>query len=712
MNPRYPARMIARSLVCAALLMPPSGAISAQTVRVTSGEHADFTRIVLQSASAISWDLTPEGPERRIRVNAETLDFDSAEIFRLIPRTRVSDLRRVDDGLALTLNCDCDLRVSEPRRGVVVLDIHDAADATDALPTVQRTPPVLPRPRPRAPIMAPPRAITLDPRPAFSADIARTIGADLARRMRAAVVDEAPPPAVDPRMDRAPLMEQLSRQMSMAIAQGLLSATMAQGATILPPADPQPSDTDLNNLRITRATDPTTSELEADSRVSEGCLGSDMLDFSVADDAPGFRNRQAEIMRGLYGEFDAPDIDTHMALARLYLEHGFGAEARLVIENMPGQVPARDLLLGLSDIFEERYSNARLRLAERIDCGGAAVMYAALAGAEPAAIRQNADAIARAFVAAPQTLRAILGETLVRRLIAVGARDAARMIADSLRRANEAPLSAMLRVDALLDAARGEVDRAAARIDQAGPRDPTTMLMRLDLALERSERVSEELLADAEALAGSERGTDAGRTLMSQLIRLRTAADQPTEAFALLDRLARWLPETPTNAQMLQSLSEDIWARLTRQAEDADFLQIVFDRADWRSATLSPATRLALAERLLDFGLSEPAVTLAAGLKDVNARRIRARALLLDGTPDAALVELEGLDDADTARLRARALRRSGGPDLPERIATEAGQVPMAATFAPADGGLMQRSTSLLTESSDLRDTLADLLRP
>jgi hypothetical protein len=406
-----------------------------------------------------------------------------------------------------------------------------------------------------------------------------------------------------------------------------------------------------------------------------------------------------------------------MALARLYLEHGFGAEARLVIENMPGQVPARDLLLGLSDIFEERYSNARLRLAERIDCGGGAAMYAALAGAEPEAIRQNADAIARAFVEAPQTLRAILGEALVRRLIAVGARDAARMIADTLRRADDAPLTAMLRVDALLDAARGEVDRAAARIDQAGPRDPATMVMRLDLALERNERVSEDLLADAEALAGSERGTDAGRTLMTQLIRLRSDADQPTEAFVLLDRLSRWLPETPTNAQMLQGLSEDIWARLTQQAEDADFLRIVFDRADWRSATLSPATRLALAERLLDYGLSEPAVALAAGLEDVNARRVRARALLLDGTPAAAMVELEGLDDGDTARLRALALQRSGGPALPEVAATEAtapqvGQVPMAASFAPADSGLMQRSTSLLTESSDLRDTLADLLRP
>jgi hypothetical protein len=128
MTRRAPARIFARGLVCAALLMPPSGAISAQTVRVTSGEHADFTRIVLQSASALSWDVTPEGRERRIQVAAETLDFDPAEIFRLIPRTRVSDLRRVQDGLALTLNCDCDLRISEPRRGVVVLDIHDTTE--------------------------------------------------------------------------------------------------------------------------------------------------------------------------------------------------------------------------------------------------------------------------------------------------------------------------------------------------------------------------------------------------------------------------------------------------------------------------------------------------------------------------------------------------------------------------------------------------------
>jgi hypothetical protein len=155
---------------------------------------------------------------------------------------------------------------------------------------------------------------------------------------------------------------------------------------------------------------------------------------------------------------------------------------------LPAQVSGRDLLLGLSDILEERYSNARLRLSEAIDCGGSMPQLFASPrrrrGPRIAATRCRSRAPTEDL---PVPLRRALGEALVRRLLDAQARDAARMVADTLRRADPAPVPEMPLIDALLDAARGDVD--APRRASTGPaaKDGATLAIRLRLALERGE---------------------------------------------------------------------------------------------------------------------------------------------------------------------------------------------------------------------------------
>lgn len=721
MSPRAPDRcrfrVLIRGFTVAALLVPFATASGAQTVRVTSGEHAGHTRIVLQSRTPLDWSLSPEGRTRQLHVAATTLEFDPAEVFRLIPRTRLADLRRIEGGLELRLDCDCEIRTEMPSPGIVVLDIHDAAESP--APAEQPAPAPVPQPpAPRPVLPSPPRAraLALAPPPPFAGDPARAAGAELARRMRAQAQDDrddAPTPADPPAIaDPVPLMEILARQMSQAIAQGLLSAALAQRALVLPGAEPPLADPDLANLQISRATDPRRPPPEPEA-VNDTCLGVDVLAFPLSEEESRFRDRHAALMRELYGEFDHPDRAHHESLARLYLEHGFGAEARLVIENAPAQVAGRDLLLGLGDVLEDRYSNARLRLAERIECGGAASMFAALAGASPAAIRPRGGEIARAYHETAPPLRLALGEALVRRLLEAEAREAARMVADTLRRTSDPPPPAMPLIDALLDAARGEVDRAAARLDYSGRSDSAALVMRLGLALDRGERVGERLLADAEAVAAAERTTETGITLMALLVRLHNAAERPAEAFALLDRLERWLPATAANAMLLDELRGATWTEAIAAAEDSIFLQIVFERDDWRHDTLAGPTRRALAERLLDFGLTDPAAELTRGLTGDGARHLRARILLITGDPAGAMAELAGLEDDAAQHLRARAERQLGAPEeAPPGGETRPSGADTDTEPASGRGGedILQRSTALLSESAQLRAMLDDLL--
>jgi hypothetical protein len=692
MTPPAPARFL-RRLLCATLLVPLAAMAGAQSVRVTSGEHAGFTRLVLQSRDTFTWSLAPTGRERHLQVTAEVVQFDPSEIFRLIPRTRLADLRRAEGGLELVLNCDCEIRTDASRAGLVVLDILDAPSPAPAAHPVTN--------RANAPH-----------------DVARTAGGDLARRMRAEA-DPAPddPSAAAPGLSATAMMEHLARQVSQAVAQGLLSTEHGHPGSVMRASEAQVNGVDPSNLRISLATEPPDQPGANDPSGRDVCHERDLLAFPIEENAPPYHARHAALMRGLYGEFDLPDAAGHEALARLYLEHGFGAEARLVLENAPAQVSGRDLLLGLSDILEDRYSNARLRLSERIDCGGSMSLFAAIAGAEAAGIDRHAMQIARAFGDLPVPMRRALGEALVRRLLDAQAQDAARMIADTLRHAVGPGVPEMPLIDALLDAARGDVDRAAARLDHDGRKDGATFVMRLRLALDGGQRPSASLLADAEAIAASERRSETGIELMSLLIRLRNASSEPDEAFELLDRLQRWVPESSPETADLADLRDATWSTLIGTADDRDFLQTVFERADWQAGALRRPTRLALTERLLDFGLTDPAATLLEGLAGNAARLLRGRLLILDGRPSEALDALSGLEDADAVRLRALARRMSGSEPGRADREPDARDVEPASSDAAApapplagDGNIMQRGAALLSESSQLRDALGAIL--
>ena len=699
MSPRAPAKLRARGLVCAALLAASVSSASAQTVRVTTGEHAGFTRLVLQSRENFAWMLSPTGRTRLLRVTAEAIQYDATELFRVIPRTRLADLRQVEGGLELRLDCDCEIRTDEPRPGVAVFDILD--------------PEVRPTPAPRA------LAHSTDPQ----WNVARAAGGDLARRMRTDA--GAGPDAIEALgFEGTPdstiaLTEQLAGQMSLAVAQGLLSAEQAQRTSLMQPAKAQLEGVDLSNLRISLATEPPEGPGGPASK-REACKDADGLAFQIDESAPPFSLRHAQFMRSLYGEFDLPDAAGHEALARLYLENGFGAEARLVLENAPAQVSGRDLLLGLSDVLEDRYSNARLRLSERVDCGGSLALFATVAGAEAAAVNRHAPQIARVYGELPIPLRRALGEQLVRRLIDAHAQDAARMVADVLRRVDFPPAPEMPLIDALLDAARGQIDSAAARLDQEGRKDGAALVVRLRLALERGETPPEALLADAEAVAAGERRSETGLELMALLVRLHKTSGRAADAFALLDRLAQWMPVTSENVAQLADLRNRTWRALIDRADDRDFLETFFDRSDWQSDDLEPRNRMALAGRLLDFGLTDPATVLLRDDRGRTARRLRARLLLLTNDPAAALEALSGLNDSASGVLRAQAQRALGieesDEDLPgiSALLDDTGAPDSAGEtrLLNETGNPMQRSTLLLSESSDLRDALNAILDP
>lgn len=101
--------------------------LRAESVRIRTGEHDGFTRIVAENGAA-GWRLGRAQAGYELRIDAAD-GFDLSDAFRLISRTRVAALSpgAGPGSLLIDLGCECHARVFETPSGALVIDISDGA---------------------------------------------------------------------------------------------------------------------------------------------------------------------------------------------------------------------------------------------------------------------------------------------------------------------------------------------------------------------------------------------------------------------------------------------------------------------------------------------------------------------------------------------------------------------------------------------------------
>ncbi|MGB3312978.1 MAG: hypothetical protein WBB85_01085 [Albidovulum sp.] len=102
----------------------------ADTLRVRAGEHDGFSRIVLDLATPVDWELGRDANGYVLRLARENVEFDLSRIYQMIPRDRIADLVQSGDGtLHFTLGCECHAKAFVTGGGSVVVDIADGPPA-------------------------------------------------------------------------------------------------------------------------------------------------------------------------------------------------------------------------------------------------------------------------------------------------------------------------------------------------------------------------------------------------------------------------------------------------------------------------------------------------------------------------------------------------------------------------------------------------------
>lgn len=737
-----------------------ASAASAETVTVRSGDHAEFARIVLQHAGPIDWTFARTETGYVFRPGRAGIAYDLSQVWRLIGRDRLADLRPAarGDGLEISMTCTCHALPFEIRPGVVVIDVRDGPPPPGSsfeLPegTTAASDPVVSDPADRAQggynwldlpaaALRLPAAALLPPLPATPA-----------------VAAQEPSPAIpapEPEPDLSAMREVLLRQVGRGMTQGTLNPARppdASGEDLAPSAPPVPDATANLAADPGAASAPLEEQIrildpDGDPLINDGtppppadtgnmtAVGADCLpDQAMALQDWGAEAAPAQTLgtmsTGLVGEFDQPDPAAVRRAVRYLLHLGFGAEARQLADGMAPADPDRPIWASLARILDGA-TDPEGAFAGMEVCDTAAALWSLLAAENaPVGPTVASNAALRAFSALPPHLRRHLGPALADRFTARGDETAVQTIRDAILRAPGDPGDPVRLMEAERALSRGEAGSTEALTDLTAATGATAVEATVSLLRDAAARgavAPDSLIEAAEAMRREYRGASQETDLAAALALAQAAAGQFETALAL------------AQSGRSETLAE-VWAMLGA-APDSQLLHHGILAEGATPPPLPPETDRAIARRLIQLGFSDPALAWLgparrpAGLQDAD-RLLIAEAALVRRDAAAALRALEGLDNPGVADLRQRAALLSGelppqdaspdtqfrlamraqdwrelaanGPEIWRNAATRAvgsGPAAVLGTDAPTLAG----GRALLAESAEARAVLRTLL--
>ena len=117
--------------VLATLICSTPQPTRAQSIAVQSGEHKDFSRLVV-SVDDNNWSIARNGRTVILTYQDFYEGFDTSRVFEFIPRTRVKSVATSPGSLTIDLECDCAVAAFLEQNAYVVIDIATSPEALEA----------------------------------------------------------------------------------------------------------------------------------------------------------------------------------------------------------------------------------------------------------------------------------------------------------------------------------------------------------------------------------------------------------------------------------------------------------------------------------------------------------------------------------------------------------------------------------------------------
>lgn len=667
----------------------------AETATVQSGEHSNFSRLVVRFQGPTDWRAGRVEGGFELRSSREKTEYDLSKVFDLIPRDRVAALTDRGAGvLYIEADCECHIEVFDLQPGFVVLDLKDGDAPQDwaalnelidvkaekpvpsalpdlALPVISKPEPTeAPRTKTRLPavfgtqIVIPPIPATNEGPIAVSSAPEDDMPSDSEERDATESVSE---------LEQA-LFEQISR----AATQGLLEADLpdvdetveAYEKPRVPIADDVPMDviptekepethfavsTSIDRARLGALPERNSSS------TGQSCLPAKFFGIEEWGDPLEEGSDIGTFRAGLITEYDTTDADGATALVRHYVYTSFGAEARALLRYYRDLIDRPDILDAMAQIMDDGHSDQAEAYVDQMACDGPVSLWATLAQPKLFVYQTvNTQAVMFEFMKLPVHLRRLLGPVLVQNFLDVGDKNTASAIKAAIDRVREGTTENFGMMDAAVALSEGDTARAEQSFDsviqESDSRLPEALLARASMLIDAGEAAPDDFISLLESVAYENRGGDAEITLRQASALAVATNGNVVQALSTYDRFTS---DFGFQIDGFDGVRTALFEMLLDRADDTDYLTELVLRKD--DALLLPSEkRRAQASRLLDLGVPELAKELlaSAGIPEPADRIMLARAVLLQRRPDVALGYLAGLDSDEALGLKAQAYRQ------------------------------------------------------
>lgn len=677
---------VATPFILAALWICAATAILAQEVRVLSGAHDGFSRLVVHMPSRVDWAITGDGDAREITFDAAGLRLNTSLVFDRIKGTRLSAVSplKTGPGLKLAMKCACDVEVFWHGEAMLVIDVRDPAPIAQLDQAKE--------------VSGDAQSSVAEPVGSFSAEALAPVSPMSAASTLATqhfndqLEGQADALLVQTDLDQA--RRTLAREVARAASLGLVSASKLPASPTpmekphetkaeLPPSDTYSDPPDINLHALTSADHIALPQTASDTRTASGaaCIAPSAVAIATWGTDTGFAQQIGAGRMRLTEEFDRLTPQAALELARLYLYFGFGAEAAQVLHMAGAQTPEAEVAKTLAQIMERGHAT-NSAFAGQLECESDIALWSALSYETlPKNTAINTDAVLRALTALPVHIRSALGPQLVRKFTAAGQSRSAERTLRILDRNPAAPTANQTLAAAEIKIATGDsgpVDAALADVVTANTQTSAESLVhRIDTRLKTGRGVPQSMADLAGAFAQEQEGTKVGYELARSFIEATAAAGSFDSAFSEMKRL---FPQMPDENQ--RHVVDKVLELLAANADDLTFLRHATRMREGADAGPHPSVGNQVARRLLDLGFTGLAQDYlrppASGLDLENRRVMRAELDLRNGAPRQALVDLLGLSGANVNRLRAKANSQLGEHRAAHLLYLSAGEMDAA----------------------------------
>lgn len=593
--------------------------LSANPIPVRTGDHENFTRVVLSVPSSTNWVEEVSGRTIVLKISDHKVGFDTSKAFDRIGRDRISSFKANSSNLEIQMGCDCTVESYRTVKNLIVLDIFNQNDAVIANLQADQVD--------FAHLGATNLQLPKTPKEEFEVNVSRAQkepSVDVGQvRNRIENTTETSLKIENGGSLRG-AREILLQEFGSSATRGILSISSA-----LPAGEERSPQIDLSifsenledslersevgspNIEISSSSDLlNTSAVQQLIQSSGYCADADLLQISQWGEKPSPISEVGKLRSAIFDELQQVEPQEVLKLAKLYLYLGFGAESVATLNLVPSLKKNHRELYAIAEIMEFSKSSNENFFKDMESCNSAAAMWALFTN-NISAIRSaevNTDAVIFALNDLPISLRENLAPTISNQLLALDLHAAADLALRTLERSRE-----LSRVDVVLarsdlnavDNSPKDFEKNLGYVINSNTLQSAEALIKLiDLEFENDGQISEQQLLLANAYTMELRHHDLVHEMQRAFIIALTMNGEFSRSIRILEDYVKERPKFQTDG-----LQNRIVQHLTKHSTVEKFLLFTFDTLDSRTLNLNASTTKKISERLKELGFLEQAAS-------------------------------------------------------------------------------------------------------